>query len=60
MTKEEFEIQSIEWKQGWFDFINGKDINMSQEEINAHSEDWKIGLLAAAIESIQYAPIIPM
>ena len=44
ITKQEWDRKSSEWKRGWRAGQLGEDINMSDREINAMSDDWKDGL----------------
>ena len=44
ITKEEWDSKSPEWKRGWRAGQLGEDMNMSDREINAMSDDWKDGL----------------
>ncbi len=44
MTEKEWNNKSLEWKRGWRAGIAGEDLDMSKEEIENMSDDWKDGL----------------
>ena len=58
ITKQEWDNKSSEWKKGWRTGQFGEDINMSDREINAMSDDWKDGLRFALTHPLGGA--IPM
>lgn len=45
--KEDWNNKSKDWKDGWWAGQLGKDVIMSDEEIESMSDDWKDGLVFA-------------
>lgn len=50
--KVEWNDKSSEWKKGWYAGQFGEDIDMSKEEIENMSDDWKDGLKYALLNPV--------
>ena len=48
-NKVKWNDKSSEWKKGWYAGQFGEDIDMSKEEIENMSDDWKDGLKYALL-----------
>jgi hypothetical protein len=49
MTQEEWEAHSDDWRQGWIDYVQGNDEDMTKEEKAQKLDEWKAGARYACL-----------
>lgn len=57
MTQAEWNAHSEDWRKGWNDYTNCRTMDMSKEEFDSKSEEWKMGAEYAYLHPFGFVAI---